>query len=98
MWGARGCYTLRCYINKLDTSNERACGCSSVLIRNDVIHSPVKLSTNLQTVAVKITLSFVFTVCSIYAPPKQYIDIKYLEHLLSQIHEPVMILGVFNAQ
>ena len=83
--------------NKLDTLHERASGGSSVLIRNDVIHSPVKLSTNLQAVAVKITLSFVFTVLSIYAPPNQYIDIKDLEHLLSQINEPVMILGDFNA-
>ena len=83
--------------NRLDTSHERASGGSSVLIRNDVIHSPVKLSTNLQAVAVKITLSFVFTVCSIYAPPNQYIDIRDLEHLLSQIHGPVMILGDFNA-
>ena len=72
--------------NKLDTSHERASGGSSVLIRSDVIHSPVTLSTNLQAVAVKITLSFVFTVCSIYAPPNQYIDIRELEHLFSQIH------------
>ena len=35
---------------------------------------------------------------SIYAPPNQYIDIKDLEHLLSQINEPVMILGDFNAR
>ena len=46
---------------------------------------------------VKITLSFVFTICSIYAPPNKYIDIKDLEHLLSQIQEPVMILGDFNS-
>ena len=51
-------YTL---YNKLDMSHERASGGSSVLIRNDIIHSPVQLSTNLQAVAVKITLSFVFT-------------------------------------
>ena len=83
--------------NQLDHLHERASGGSSVLIRNDVIHSPMKLSKNLQAVAVKITLSFVFTVCSIYAPPNQYIDIKDLEHLLSQINETVMILGDFNA-
>ena len=83
--------------NKLDHSHERASGGSSILIRNDVIHSPVKLTTNLQAVAVKITLSFVFTLCSIYAPPNKYIDIKDLEDLLSQLQEPVMILGDFNA-
>ena len=66
-------------------------------ICNDIIHSPVKLTTNLQAVAVKINLPFAFTICSIFAPPNKYIDIKDLEHLLSQISEPVMILGDFNA-
>ena len=65
------------------------------MIRNDIIHSPVNLNTNLQAVAVKITLSFIFTDCSIYAPPNKCIDINDLEHLLSQIQEPVMILGDF---
>ena len=72
--------------NKLDLSHERASGGSSIFVRNDIIHSPVKLTTNLQAVAVKITLTFVFTICSIYA-----------QHLLSQIPEPVMIVGDFNA-
>ena len=83
--------------NKLDLSHERASGGSSIFVRNDIIHSPVKLTTNLQAVAVKITLTFVFTICSIYAPPNKYIDINELEHLLSQIQEPVMIVGDFNA-
>ena len=83
--------------NKLDHSHERASGGSSVFVRNDVMHSPVKLTTNLQAVAVKITLSFVFTLCSIYAPPNKCIDIKDLEHLFSQIQGPVMVLGDFNA-
>ena len=78
--------------HKVDNSHDRASGGSSVLIRNSIIHSPVNLNTNLQAVAVKITLSFVFTICSIYAPPNKCIGIKDLEHLLSQIQEPVMIL------
>ena len=83
--------------HRIDTSHERASGGSSIFVRNDVIHSHVHLDTNLQAVAVKITLSFVFTICSIYAPPNKYIDISDLEHLLSQIREPVMILGDFNS-
>ena len=47
--------------------------------------------------AVKVTLSFVFTICSIYAPPSNYIDIKDLEHLLSHIQGPVMLVGDFNS-
>ena len=72
--------------HRLDTSHERACGGSSIFI-----HSPVQLNTNLQAVAVKITLSF--TICSLYCPPNSYIDSNDLEHLLSQIHGPVMMLG-----
>ena len=83
--------------HRLDHSHDRASGGSSILIRNDVIHSPVNLNTNLQAVAVKITISFVFTICSIYAPPNKYIDIKDLEHLLSQMQQPVMLLGDFNS-
>ena len=83
--------------HRIDTSHERASGGSSIFVRNDVIHSHVHLDTNLQAVAVKITLSFVFTMCSIYAPPNKYINISDLEHLLSQIREPVMILGDFNS-
>ena len=83
--------------HRIDNSHDRASGGSSILIRNNVIHSPVNLNTNLQAVAVKITLSFVFTICSIYAPPNKVIDIKDLEHLLSQIQGPVMILGDFNS-
>ena len=58
--------------HKIDSSHDRASGGSSILIRNDIIHSPVTLNTNLQTVAVKIIFSFVFTVCSIYAPSNKY--------------------------
>ena len=84
--------------NRLDLSHEGASGGSSILIRNDVIHSPVRLTTDLRAVAVEITLTFVFTICSIYAPPNKYIDIEDLEHLLSQISEPVMVLGDFGAR
>ena len=55
------------------------------------------MNTTLQAVAVKITLSFVFTICSIYAPPNKYIDIKDLEHLLSRMQELVMLLGDFSS-
>ena len=64
--------------HKIDSSHDRASGGSSILIRNDIIHSPVTLNTNLQAVAVKITLSFVFTICSIYAPPTNTSTLKTL--------------------
>ena len=54
--------------HRIDTSHEIAFGGSSIFVRNDVIHSPVYLDTNLQADAVSVALSFVFTICSIYAP------------------------------
>ena len=50
--------------HRLDNSHDRASGGSSILIRNDVIHTPVNLNATLQAVAVQITLTFVFTFCS----------------------------------
>ena len=83
--------------HRVDHSHDRASGGSSVLIRNDIIHSPVKLNTNLQAVAVRVTLSFALTICCIYAPPSKCIDIDDFQNLLSQIQGPVMFLGDFNS-
>ena len=47
--------------------------------------------------AVRITLSVVFTNYSIYAPPSKCIDISELQHLYLQIQGPVVLLGDFNA-
>ena len=41
-------------------------GGSSILIRQGVLHSPVNLTTNLQAVAVRLTLHVAVTLCSLY--------------------------------
>ena len=38
----------------------------SILIRQGVLHSPVNLTTNLQAVAVRLTLHVAVTLCSLY--------------------------------
>ena len=83
--------------HRVDHSHDRASGGSSILIRDDIIHSPVNLNTNLQAVAVRVTLSFAFTICSIYAPPSKCIDIGDYQHLMAQIQGPVMFLWDFNS-
>ena len=40
-------------------------GGSSILIRQGVLHSPVNLTTNLQAVAVRLTLHVAVTLCSL---------------------------------
>ncbi|NRA90804.1 MAG: endonuclease/exonuclease/phosphatase family protein, partial [Simkaniaceae bacterium] len=85
------------FYNRIDTSHERAAGGSSLLLRENVIHSPIRINTNLQTVAVRITLSFVFTICSIYIPTNYNLEKAEIENLLQQLPEPVIVLGDFNA-
>ena len=45
---------------------ERAAGGSSILINNNVIHSPVDLKTNLQAVAVRVSMEQTITLRFIY--------------------------------
>ena len=50
--------------------SERAAGGSSIFMNNNIIHSPVALNTELQAVAVRVSLSETITLCSVYIPPK----------------------------
>ena len=50
-------------------NNERTAGGVSIFINNNAPHSHIPLNTNLQAVAVSITLHRVITLCSIYIPP-----------------------------
>ena len=51
------------------TNNERAAGGVSIFVNDNAPHSHIPLHTNLQAVAVSITLHRVITLCSIYIPP-----------------------------
>ena len=59
-------YTLYNHINQ---TGDRASGGSLVIINNSVPQSQIPLNTNLQVVAVKVTLHKTIHVCSIYLPP-----------------------------
>jgi hypothetical protein len=48
--------------------NERAAGGSTILVRDNILHSYVNLNTDLQAVAVRITLDKTVTLCSVYIP------------------------------
>jgi len=57
-------------------------GGSSILIRQGVLHSPVNLTTNLQAVAVRLTLHVAVTLCSLYIPPSQNLQQTDLDSLV----------------
>ena len=75
---------------------QKASGGSSVLIKADILHSTIDLTTNLQTKAVKVTLSKTITICSVYIPPNSNLEQNKLENLLLQLPHPYIIMGEFN--
>ena len=87
-------YTLYSYIHQAE---ERASGGSSIVVNNSVPRSLIPLNTNLQAVAVKMTLHKPIHVCSIYLPPGDRFSIADVEHLISQLPKPFIIMVDFNS-
>ena len=52
------------------STDDRAIGGSSVLVRKEIAHREVRLNTDLQAVAVSMSLQKTFTICSLYLPPR----------------------------
>jgi endonuclease/exonuclease/phosphatase (EEP) superfamily protein YafD len=77
--------------------DERACGGASVLIRQGTLHSVVPLQTNIQAVAVRLTLHVALTLCSIYIPPSTSPSVAEGQALLDQLPQPFLLVGDFNA-
>ena len=75
----------------------RAIGGTSLLVRQGIPHSRISLTSDIQAVAVKISLHKCITVCSLYFPPSQDIDKEDLEDLIAQLPSPTQLLGDFNA-
>ena len=87
-------YTL---YNHNHQAGDMASGGSTIVVNNSVPQSLIPLNTNLQAVAVKITLHRTIHVCSIYLPPGDRFNIADLEHLLAQLPKPFIIMGDFNS-
>lgn len=78
------------------TNCQKASGGTSILIHSNVPHSKIDINTNLQAVAVKVTLSKVISICSIYVPPNSKLKQDDLETLILQIPQPFILVGDFN--
>ena len=79
------------------TRDGRAIGGTSLLVRRGIPHSHIQLSSNIQAVAVRLSLHKCITVCSVYFPPSQDIDRRDLDALFAQLPSPTLLLGDFNA-
>ena len=77
--------------------DDRAAGRSTILVKDNILHSQVDLNTDLQAVAVRVSLDKTVTLCSIYIPPSTPRNITSLKQLTDQLPSPYMLLGDFNA-
>jgi len=76
---------------------DRASGGVSVIVNNRAPHSIIPLNTNLQAIAVSVTLHRVITFCSIYIPPNSNLIPNELDNIVQQLPTPFVLLGDFNA-
>ena len=76
--------------------DERAAGGSTILVRDNIVHSYVNLNTDLQAVAVRITLDKTITLCSVYIPPNSALGLAQLKNLADQLPTPFIVMGDFN--
>ena len=56
----------------------------------------ISLNTSLQAIAVKAALTVVITLCCIYIPPNDNLNITELQRLIDQLPKPFLLLGDFN--
>ena len=86
------------YYSTYYSSTDTGDGGVGILVKNTCIHSNLPLRTNLQAVAVCVTLNNKsYTICSIYIPPSQIVTAEELHNLVNQFHGPYIINGDFNA-
>ena len=74
----------------------RASGGTSLLVHSTLPQRQIKLKTDLQAVAVSVTLEKEITFCSIYIPPSYLLRSEQLTSLLEQLPSPYMLVGDFN--
>ena len=61
--------------------DERAAGGSTILVRDNILHSYVTLNTDLQAVDVRITLDKTITLCSVYIQPNSALSLAELKKI-----------------
>ena len=82
--------------NYIYTAGQKPSGGSSVLVHSSYPQREIKLSTDLQAVAVSVSLEKEITICSLYIPPNFTLHSQHLNSLLEQLPSPYLLVGDFN--
>ena len=73
-------------------------GGSCILVKDQIGHMSLPLTTDLQAIAIRCHLDHTYTICSLYVPPHFPLRLEQLEHLIQQLPAPFLLLGDFNAR
>ena len=86
------------YHTHAEAIDGRACGGVSVMVKKTIPHRQINLNTNLQAVAVSLSMHKTITLCSVYIPPSYALDNRELDNLLEQLPSPFILLGDMKAR
>ena len=82
--------------NTFAVGDGRGTGGVAIIINNKCPSSQIHLKTNIQAVAVSVTLHRTISICSIYIPPRSKIVEKDLDEIVNQLPTLFLLLGDFN--
>ena len=71
------------------SSGDNATEGVTLYIDKSVLFSEIKLNSDLQAVAVRVSAKKTLTVCNIYLPPSLDVNFSDLEHLIEQLPAPL---------
>ena len=72
-------------------------GSTSIIIKNQIPHAVRPPQTNLQAIALKVSLHQTITICTIYISPKHKLNKTEIENLMEPLPTPIILMGDFNA-
>ena len=70
----------------------------AILVRKELPSTVLHLNTNLQAVAIRLQIDKLYTVFSLYLPPNDPATKQQIDNLISQLPEPFLLLGDYNAR
>ena len=94
--GSGAQFTKCCALITCPVGDGRGTGGVTIIINNKCPSSQIHLKTNLQAVAVTVTLHRTISICSIYIPPRSKIVENDLDEIVHQLPTPFLLLCNFN--
>ena len=82
--------------NYIHTDSMRPSGGASIFVKSSFPQRKIDLQTELQAIAVSVTLDREITICSVYIPPSFSLSSQHLDNLLQKLPSPYILLGDFN--